>query len=128
MRAWFRRSQLVSGGRSRHAAPVDALDRALAHRATLIELCVYAMDRTGSSGVAERLCAGLNGVGVVAVRPDGECFDPARHEAGGTVATDDPALDGRIAATEMPGFIDGDHVLRAPVVIVYQLRPSPGPS
>jgi molecular chaperone GrpE len=104
---------------------VDPLDRALAERATLIQLCVYAMDRARSAGVVERLSEGLDGVGVAALRPDGERFDPARHEAGGTVATGDPELDGLIAETEVVGFADRDRVLRPPVVTVYQLRSEP---
>lgn len=126
MRSWFRRRRPEWEPRRDHpdvaARPVDPLDQALVERAALIELCVYALDRTRSCGVAERLSAGLDGIGVVALRPDGERFDPARHEAGGTVATDDPALDGRIATTELPGFLDRDRVLRAPVVTVYRLR------
>lgn len=99
----------------------DSLDRALADRAMLIQLCVYALDRA-SSGVVERLSEGLGGIGVAAVQPDGDRFDPAWHEAGGTVDTDDPALDGLIAETEMLGFADRDRVVRLPIVTVYQLR------
>jgi molecular chaperone GrpE len=104
---------------------VDPLDRALAERATLIELCMYAMDRARSAGVIERLSEGLDRVGVAALRPDGERFDPAHHEAGGTVTTGDPALDGVIAETEVLGFADRERVLRPPVVTVYQLRREP---
>ncbi|MCI2418905.1 nucleotide exchange factor GrpE [Saccharopolyspora sp. K220] len=100
----------------------DPLDRALAERATLIQLCMYAMDRARSAGVVERLSEGLSDIGVAALRPDGTRFDPAHHEAGGTLPTDDPTLDGVIAETEVLGFADRDRVLRAPVVTVYQLR------
>ncbi|MHA6801660.1 nucleotide exchange factor GrpE [Bounagaea algeriensis] len=93
-----------------------------AERARLIELCLYAVDRARSTGVAERLTLGLAEVGVVALRPDGAWFDPARHEAAGTVETTDPALDGVILGTEVPGFADRERVLRAPVVTVYRLR------
>lgn len=88
-------------------------------RQALIELCLYALDRAHSGGVVARLEEGLSGVGVIALRPDGERFDPALHEAGGTVATADDALDGVIAETEVVGFADGRTVLRAPVVTVY---------
>jgi molecular chaperone GrpE len=74
--------------------------------------------------VVERLEAGLAEVGVRAVRPDGESFDPVVHEAGGTEPTDDPALVGRIAETEVPGFVDRGQSLRAPIVIVYTARES----
>lgn len=130
MRSWFRgRSPRWETRRDQPGAVAppqgDPLDQALAERAALIELCVYALDRARSCGVAERLRAGLDEVGVVAVRPDGERFDPACHEAGGTVTTEDPALDGRIASTELPGFLDHDRVLRAPVVTVYRLEANP---
>lgn len=122
MRSWIRRRSPPTGRDQADAPPADPLGQALTERAALVELCVYALDRTPSCGVAERLAAGLDGIGVVALRPDGERFDPACHEAGGAVDTDDPDLDGRIAATELSGYLDRDRVLRAPVVLVYRLR------
>jgi len=95
-----------------------------AERRALISLCLYALDRARSAGVTERLEAGLAEVGVQAVRPDGERFDPSVHEAGGAEPTDDPALVGRIAETEVPGFTDRGQSLRAPIVIVYVARES----
>ncbi|GAA3534117.1 nucleotide exchange factor GrpE [Amycolatopsis ultiminotia] len=103
------------------ATPGD-LDRALADRQALIQLCLYALDRARSNGVVERLEQGLAGIGVTALRPDGERFDPARHEAGGAVATDDPELDGVVAETEVIGFADHERLLRAPIVTVYAKR------
>lgn len=103
----------------------DPLDRALADRASLIRLCMYAMDRARSAGVVERLSEGLDAIGVSALRPDGVRFDPVYHEAGGTVGTDDPDLDGLIAETEVLGFADRDRILRRPIVTVHQLRPRP---
>ncbi|WP_160148785.1 nucleotide exchange factor GrpE [Amycolatopsis alkalitolerans] len=100
----------------------SVLDRALADRQALIQLCLYALDRARSGGVVERIEQGLAGIGVTAVRPDGQRFDPSRHEAGGAVLTDDPALDGVVAETEVVGFADHDHLLRAPVVTVYTKR------
>ncbi len=116
-------TEMTTAGNSALAAPlttIDPLDRALAERDTLIELCLYALDRARSSGVAERLASGMDGVGVHLLRPDGERFDPSRHEAGGTLATDDPALDGLVAETEFPGFADRDRLVRPPVVTVYR--------
>ncbi len=100
----------------------DELTRLRAERATLIKLCLYALDRARSGGVVERLEEGLAGVGVQALRPDGEKFDPSLHEAGGTVATTDPELDGTVAETELVGFRDGDELLRAPIVTVYSCK------
>ncbi|MEV6879170.1 nucleotide exchange factor GrpE [Amycolatopsis sp. NPDC051128] len=96
-----------------------ALERALADRQALIQMCLYALDRARSGGVVERLEEGLAAIGVQALRPDGERFDPARHEAGGAIPTDDPALDGVVAETEVTGFADHDRLLRAPIVTVY---------
>jgi hypothetical protein len=104
------------------ADPHELLARTLADRGTLVRLCLYALDRARSDGVAERIERGLAGIGVTAVRPDGLPFDPALHEAAGTVGTDDAALAGLIAATEVTGFTDNGQVLRVPVVVVYQLR------
>lgn len=115
---------LVSGGDFPEppAEPVPdapAADQALAERRSLVALCLYALDRARSAGVAERLEEGLAGVGVTALRPDGKRFDPAHHEAGGTVATTDETLDGLVAETEVVGFSDRGELLRAPIVTVY---------
>jgi molecular chaperone GrpE len=123
--AWFRKD-----GTDRGAAASDTdvhplqqqvtdLERALADRQALIQMCLYALDRARSGGVVERLEEGLAAIGVQALRPDGERFDPAHHEAGGAVPTDDPALDGIVAETEVAGFADHDRLLRAPIVTVY---------
>ena len=95
-------------------------DRVAADRAALIALCLYAYDRARSAAVAERIEDGLAGVGVCAVRPDGERFDPRLHEAGGVQSTADAALDGVVAETELAGFTDSGAVLRVPVVTVYR--------
>lgn len=97
-------------------------ERALADRQALIQLCLYAMDRARSGGVAERIEQGLAGVGVHALRPDGQRFDPSVHEAGGAVPTADKTLEGTVAETEVVGFLDHDRLLRAPVVTVYTRR------
>ena len=131
--SWFRREQPDDDPTGQISAQLikeidstadgnASLAHALADRDALIQLCLYALDRARSGGVVERLEQGLAGVGVTAVRPDGQKFDPAVHEAGGTVLTDDPALDGTVAETEVVGFADRDKLLRAPVVTVYQKR------
>jgi hypothetical protein len=100
------------------------LERALAERQSLIQLCLYALDRARSNGVVERLEQGLAAIGVRALRPDGDKFDPALHEAGSALPTDDIALAGVVAETEVPGFTDRERLLRAPVVTVYTKRTS----
>lgn len=102
--------------------PYGLLDQALAERRAAVVLCLYAFDRARSAGVAQRIERGLAEFGVHAVRPDGRPFDPAEHEAAGTVPADDPRLDGVIAETEVVGFTDHGRPLRAPVVLVYQRR------
>lgn len=98
------------------------LEQALAHRQSLIQLCFYALDRARSGGVVQRLEHGLAEIGVRAVRPDGDRFDPALHEAGSATPTDDATLDGVVAETEVVGFTDHGRVLRAPIVTVYTKR------
>ncbi|RZS37720.1 GrpE protein [Herbihabitans rhizosphaerae] len=103
-------------------APDGTIDRAVADRQHLVQLCMYALDRARSSGVAERIEQGLADVGIRAVRPEGDRFDPAVHEAGGTIDTDDRTLDGLVAETEVVGFTDHGRLLRAPIVTVYTLK------
>ncbi|MDX3190250.1 nucleotide exchange factor GrpE [Streptomyces sp. MN03-5084-2B] len=122
--AWFRKEGTDSGAAASDTdvhplQQVSDLERALADRQALIQMCLYALDRARSGGVVERLEEGLAAIGVQALRPDGERFDPARHEAGGAVPTEDPALDGIVAETEVTGFADHDRLLRAPIVTVY---------
>lgn len=89
-------------------------------RKTLVETCIYVRDRATSKAIADRLAWALNEVGVVEDRPAGEAFDTARHEAGGTTPTTDPALSGTIAAVEIAGYTDRGQIVRAPVVTVFQ--------
>ncbi|WP_372493018.1 nucleotide exchange factor GrpE [Actinoalloteichus caeruleus] len=112
---------------ARAATAEDTTDheRVLRERQDLIRLCLYALDRARSAGVAERIEEGLAAVGVTSLRPDGDRFDPARHEAGGVTDTDDPALAGTVAETEVVGFADRGRTLRVPVVTVYT-RKGPG--
>ncbi|WP_245572557.1 nucleotide exchange factor GrpE [Actinokineospora enzanensis] len=104
------------------AGAAEVYEQTVADRRALVALCLYAHDRARSSGVAERIEEGLAGVGVTALRPEGERFDPAVHEAGGTVGTEDESLDGMVAETEVVGFSDRGHLLRAPIVTVYTSR------
>jgi hypothetical protein len=100
------------------SAPVDR--RVSAERRTLVETAIYVRDRATSKAIADRLAWALNEVGVLEVRPTGEVFDTAQHEAGGTLPTEDRRLDGTIAAVEIAGYTDRGQVVRAPVVTVYR--------
>lgn len=101
------------------------LDAALAERRTLVQLCLYALDRARSAGVTERIEEALATVGVTALRPDGDKFDPTLHEAGGTVDTENAELDGTVAETEVVGFSDRGTTLRVPIVTVYTVKNVP---
>jgi molecular chaperone GrpE (heat shock protein) len=93
----------------------DAMDRA-----SLIQVCIYLRDRMTSVALADRLDRALAEVGVQLIDPTGQPFDPAWHEAGGTVPTADDSLVGTVAAVEAPGYADRGVLLRPPVVTVYQ--------
>lgn len=140
MRAWFNRQgddpgtnpdDVPTGEIAAHLiAAADTggqpeVQRLRDERAALIQLCLYALDRAHSCGVAVRIEEGLADVGVTALRPESEPFDPARHEAGGTVSTSDMALANTVAETEVVGFADGNTLLRAPVVTVYTAPGAP---
>lgn len=115
------RSAVAGTAEQARASDTD-VDTLAADRTALIRLCLYALDRARSAGVVRRIEAGLAEVGVTAVRPDGMRFDPAVHEAGGSLPTDDVTLDGVVAETELVGFTDGARLVRAPVVTVYAAR------
>lgn len=91
-----------------------------AERRALIDLIVYAYDRARSPGVVERLTEGLAAVGVTVQQPDGEPYDPQRHEVGGVQPTDDPARHDTVAETELVGFTDRGTVIREPIVVVFR--------
>ncbi|WP_312872488.1 nucleotide exchange factor GrpE [Kibdelosporangium persicum] len=113
---------MIAGIDKAEPEQADPLKQALAERDSLVQLCLYALDRARSAGVVERIEEGLAGIGVSAIRPDGDLFDPARHEAGGTVPTQDVTMDGVVAETEVVGFADRGRLLRAPIVTVYKAR------
>lgn len=103
---------------------LEHLNRLVEERAKLIEICLYARDRVNSPAAAERIDAGLAELGVTMLRPDGEVFDPALHEAAATVPTADPALHGLVAETELAGYADRGVLVRAPMVSVYRRKDS----
>jgi len=98
----------------------EELVRLRAERTALIALCLYARDRVSSKAAADRIDTGLAEIGITTVRPDGEAFDPAQHEAAASLPTDDPQLHNTVAETELPGYADHGEAVRPPVVSVYQ--------
>lgn len=102
--------------------PVAELTRLREERTKLIALCLYARDRL-SGASADRIDTGLAEIGITTLRPDGEAFDPAVHEAAASMPTDDPALHNTVAETEVPGYADRGEEVRPPIVSVYQQTP-----
>jgi hypothetical protein len=100
--------------------PAGELARLREERTALISLCLYARDRVSSQAAADRIDARLAEIGITTIRPDGEAFDPAQHEAAASAPTDDPALHNTVAETELPGYSDRGEAIRPPVVTVYQ--------
>lgn len=94
--------------------------QALSDRTVLVEACIWMRDRATSPALAQHLDGAFTRVGVTGVDATGQRFDPAVHEAGGTVAAGSPAEDGIIARTEQVGYTDRGRLLRHPIVTVYR--------
>ena len=89
-------------------------------RTKLIDLLLYARDRVSSPAVASRMDDSLGQLGIRVMHPEaGDRFDAKHHEASATVPTTDAARHGTIAEIELAGYVDGDRVVRAPIVTVY---------
>ncbi|HEX4217937.1 MAG TPA: nucleotide exchange factor GrpE [Acidimicrobiales bacterium] len=101
--------------RSRVAAEwipvVDNLERALQHAgngdAALIE---------GVQAVRDQAVAAFERLGFPRYDDIGQPFDPARHEAVGTIVSDAPP--GTVVAAIRPGYGSGDDILRPALVMV----------
>jgi hypothetical protein len=100
-------------------APAQAA-QAMTDRNALVEACIWMRDRATSPALAQHLDGAFAKVGVSQVDATGQRFDPAVHEAGGTVAAGSPAEDGIIARTEQIGYTDRGRLLRHPIVTVYR--------
>jgi molecular chaperone GrpE len=98
---------------------VDNLDRAIdaAKEASTNDALLQGVEM-----VRTQFLAKLAAHGVRRVDASGEPFDPARHEAIVTMATDNPAEDGTVGAVIAPGYLIGDEVLRPATVAVRKLR------
>ena len=94
--------------------------QALSDRTVLVEACIWMRDRATSPALAQHLDGAFTRVGVTGVDATGQRFDPAVHEAGGTIAAGSPAEDGIIARTEQVGYTDRGRLLRHPIVTVYR--------
>lgn len=93
-------------------------------REKLIDLLLYARDRVSSPAVASRMDDGLSLLGIAVLSPQsGDRFEATQHEASATVHTTDQTKVGTIAEVELAGYIDGDRLVRAPLVTVYSREP-----
>jgi molecular chaperone GrpE len=72
----------------------------------------------GVQMVRQQFLSKLEGFNVRRIASDGEPFDPLLHEAVTTVATEDPAADGRIVGVIAHGYRIGEEVLRPAQVAV----------
>lgn len=97
---------------------VDNLDRAIdAARASARDRAADPLLQ-GVEMVRQQFLAKLDGFAVKRIDSEGAMFDPLLHEAVTTVATQDPAADGRIVGVIAHGYRIGDEVLRPALVAV----------
>lgn len=70
--------------------------------------------------ISRKLAKALADVGIEALNPLGERFDPNVHEAVILTPTDDPELDETVSLVLLIGYRLGDRLLRAAQVAVYR--------
>lgn len=92
---------------------LDNLDRALAAAGNRADDPFV----RGVSLVRQQFLATLEGLGVSRVEPEGQPFDPARHEAVTSVSAPGVAA-GTVVGVVRPGYLIGDEVLRPAQVAV----------
>lgn len=99
---------------------LEALVALQNERDKMIDLLLYARDRVSSPAVASRMDDNLAQLGIHVILPQvGDRFDPQQHEASATVFTEDADQHGAIAEIELAGYVDGDRMVRHPIVTVY---------
>ncbi len=86
-------------------------------------------DPTGFRSVLESIQTAIEDIlyrqGVEPFSVEATEFDPRRQRAISTQATDEPALNKRVATRLRKGFQAGDKLIRPEVVTVFTLRPPP---
>ncbi len=92
---------------------LDNLDRALAAAGNRADDPFV----RGVSLVRQQFLATLEGLGVSRVEPDGQPFDPVRHEAVTSVSAPGVAA-GTVVGVVRPGYLIGEEVLRPAQVAV----------
>jgi molecular chaperone GrpE len=76
----------------------------------------------GFAGIAKQLESAFIGFGLKTLGESGEPFDPSKHEALGTDATDDKKKDDTVSAVLEQGYAIGESVLRPARVRVFQFE------
>ncbi|MFO0674964.1 MAG: nucleotide exchange factor GrpE [Polyangiaceae bacterium] len=108
----------------REVLPVfDNLERAVqsAQRATDVSAVSQ-----GLSMVLKQLEGTLVKVGIAKVATIGSAFDPSVHEAIQQLETDEHAP-GTVIAEIQPGYVQGDRLIRAAMVVVAKAKAAPAP-
>lgn len=75
--------------------------------------------RTGVEYIHSQLLQVLAGHGLTQIDPIGAAFDPNEHTAIGTVPTEDPALDHRVAEVAQLGYRLSGKLIRSPRVKIF---------
>lgn len=96
---------------------LDNLDRALdaAHHGDANNIL------SGVEMVQRQFISVLEGLGVSAIKSQGEKFDPALHDASGTELVDDPELEGKVITERLKGYRTSERVLRPSQVTVGKI-------
>jgi molecular chaperone GrpE len=89
---------------------LDGFDMAMGNKESWEK--VDAAWRVGVEYIRTQLTSALSRVGVEAVRPLGQSFDPAKHDSVGTVA----GKEGEVIEVLQAGYVRGDVVIRPAIV------------
>ncbi|MBQ4469008.1 MAG: nucleotide exchange factor GrpE, partial [Synergistaceae bacterium] len=97
---------------------LDNLDRALdaAHHGDANNIL------SGVEMVQRQFISVLEGLGVTAIKSQGEKFDPSLHDASGMESVDDPELDGKVITERLKGYRTSERVLRPSQVTVGKIN------
>jgi molecular chaperone GrpE len=108
----------------RELLPVfDNMERAVAHAEQATDAKAVA---TGVQMVIKQFQDTVGKLGVERVKSVGEAFDPNVHEAIQQIETADQVA-GTVVAEMLPGYLWGDRLLRASMVVVAKAPPEPEP-
>jgi molecular chaperone GrpE (heat shock protein) len=113
-----------SAGIVAQAQPVTDTTQQLIELRDSVQAAIETVDKGAGLAlhqVARRIGEILTGAGITPIEELGR-FDPARHNAVDTMATDDDALDDTLASSVRSGYLRDGVLLRRQDVIVYRSR------